>query len=119
GHVISTAAAEGKFQWLPSLNAVDILGWMAALFTLALGSIPQQDVFQRVNTSRNEKIAVWGTTIGGIAYFFFAAVPLFLAYSASMVDPALTERFMAQDSQLVLPTFVSLHMPFWLQIVFF
>lgn len=118
-HVISSAAAEGKFEWLPSLNLIDLLGWMAALFTLALGSIPQQDVFQRVNTARNEKVAVWGTTIGGIGYFFFAGVPLFLAYSGSMIDPELTARLMASDSQLVLPTFVTVHMPFWLQVMFF
>ena len=117
--VISKAAAEGKFNWLPTLDLVDMLGWMAALFTMALGSIPQQDVFQRVNTSKNETVAVWATTLGGIAYFFFAAVPLYLAYSASLVDPELTSRLMAEDSQLVLPTFVVVHMPFWLQAVFF
>jgi len=117
--VIGAAAAEGKFEWLPAMDLVDILGWIAALFTLALGSIPQQDVFQRVNTSKNEFVAVWATTLGGIAYFFFAAVPLYLAYSASMIDPAQTAVLMGQDSQLVLPTFVATHMPFWLQAIFF
>lgn len=117
--VLSKAAAEGKFEWLPTLDMVDMLGWLAALFTLALGSIPQQDVFQRVNTSKSESVAVWATTFGGIAYFFFAAVPLYLAYSASLIDPAQTEMLMQQDSQLVLPTFVLTHMPFWLQAVFF
>ena len=81
GVVIEQAAAEGKFEWLPSLDLLDMLGWMAALFTMALGSIPQQDVFQRVNTSKSEFVAVWATTLGGVAYFFFAAVPLFLAYT--------------------------------------
>ena len=117
--VIEKAAAEGKFEWLPAMDLVDILGWIAALFTMALGSIPQQDVFQRVNTSKNEMVAVCATTLGGVAYFFFAAVPLFLAYSASMIDPELTARLMAEDAQLVLPTFVITHMPFWLQAVFF
>ena len=119
GEVVAAAAAEGKFQWLPQLDLIDMLAWTAALFTLALGSIPQQDVFQRVNTSKNERVAVWGTTIGGVAYFFFAAIPLILVYSASMVDPLMTERLMESDTQLVLPSFVSLHMPFWLQVVFF
>ncbi len=117
--VLSKAAAEGKFEWLPTLDLVDMLGWMAALFTMALGSIPQQDVFQRVNTSKNERVAVWATTLGGIGYFLFAAVPLYLAYSASLIDPVQTERLMQEDSQLVLPTFVLTNMPFWLQAVFF
>lgn len=117
--VLSKASAEGKFEWLPNLDLVDMFGWMAALFTMALGSIPQQDVFQRVNTSKNETVAVWATTFGGIAYFLFAAVPLYLAFSASLIDPAQTALLMQEDSQLVLPTFVLTHMPFWLQAVFF
>jgi SSS family solute:Na+ symporter len=117
--VLERAAAEGKFDWMPSMNLLDILAWMAAFFTIALGSIPQQDVFQRVNTSRTETIAVWATTAGGIAYFFFAFVPLLLAYSASMIDPEMTSTLMENDTQLVLPTFVAVHMPFWLQVVFF
>ena len=117
--VLERAAAEGKFDWMPSMDMLDILAWMAAFFTIALGSIPQQDVFQRVNTSRTETIAVWATTAGGIAYFFFAFVPLLLAYSASMIDPEMTATLMENDTQLVLPTFVAVHMPFWLQVVFF
>jgi Na+/proline symporter len=117
--VLERAAAEGKFEWMPSMNIIDVLAWMAAFFTIALGSIPQQDVFQRVNTSRTETIAVWATTAGGVAYFFFAFVPLMLAYSASIIDPEMTATLMENDTQLVLPTFVALHMPFWLQVVFF
>jgi SSS family solute:Na+ symporter len=96
-----------------------MLGWIAALFTMALGSIPQQDVFQRVNAAKNESVAIWGTTLGGIAYFFFAAVPLFLAYSANMIDPGMVDRLMDVDSQLILPTLIVGHMPFFLQVVFF
>jgi Na+/proline symporter len=118
-HVIASAHAEGKFSFLPTLDPIDMLGWVAALFTMALGSIPQQDVFQRVNTSKNETVAVWGTTLGGIAYFFFAAVPLFLAYSATLIDAPMVERLAAIDSQMILPTLVLSHMPYWLQVVFF
>jgi solute:Na+ symporter, SSS family len=117
--VIAKASAEGKFNFLPTLDFVDMLGWIAALFTMALGSIPQQDVFQRVNASKNERVAIWGTTLGGIAYFFFAAVPLFLAYSANMIDPGMVDRLMDVDSQLILPTLIINHMPFFLQVVFF
>lgn len=117
--VIERAAAEGKFEWLPRLDALDMLAWIAALFTMMLGSIPQQDVFQRVNASKNERIAVWGTTLGGVSYFFFAAIPLFLAYSATLIDPALVTRFMEEDSQLILPHLIINHMPFTAQVVFF
>lgn len=117
--VISKAAAEGKFSFLPTLDTLDILAWIAALFTMALGSIPQQDVFQRVNSSKNESIAVWGTTLGGLSYFFFAAVPLFLVYSATIIDPEMVKRYMAIDSQLILPGLVVNYMPQLTQIIFF
>ncbi|NBO81708.1 MAG: sodium:solute symporter [Betaproteobacteria bacterium] len=117
--VFAKAAAEGKFEWLPSMDALDILGWAAALMTMALGSIPQQDVFQRVNSSKNETVAVWGTTLGGLSYFFFAAVPLFLAYTATIIDPEMVKKFLEEDSQLILPSLIMGHMPFWLQVIFF
>ncbi|MFM8676663.1 MAG: sodium:solute symporter family protein [Burkholderiaceae bacterium] len=119
GQVFAKAAAEGKFEWLPSMDAIEILGWVAALVTMALGSIPQQDVFQRVNSSKNETVAVWGTTFGGLSYFFFAAVPLFLAYTATIIDPEMVKKFLEEDSQMILPSLIMGHMPFWLQVIFF
>ena len=70
-NVISKAAAEGKFEFLPKLQWLDMIAWIATLCTMALGSIPQQDVFQRVNSAKTETIAIWATTIGGVTYFFF------------------------------------------------
>ncbi|MBS3935030.1 MAG: sodium:solute symporter family protein [Sulfuritalea sp.] len=119
GVVLERAAADGKLAWLPTLDPIDMLSWIAALVTMMLGSIPQQDVFQRVNSSRSERVAVWGTTLGGAGYFFFAAVPLFLAYSAHLIDPDMVRRLMAEDTQLILPTLVMTHMPFVAQVVFF
>lgn len=119
GNVVGQAAAEGKLDFLPTLDAADMIGWIAAFLTMALGSIPQQDVFQRVNSSRNERIAVWGTTLGGVSYFFFAAVPLFLAYTAQIIDPAMVERLIGEDSQLILPTLIIQYMPFAAQVIFF
>jgi len=118
-HVIAKASAEGKFEFLPTLDPADMLGWIAALVTMALGSVPQQDVFQRVNSAKSERVAVWGTTIGGVSYFFFAAVPLFLAYTATIIDPDMVKRYLAEDSQLILPMLIMNHMPFVMQVVFF
>ena len=117
--VLAKASAEGKFEWLPTLDPIDLLGWVAALTTMALGSIPQQDVFQRVNSSKNQTVAVWGTTLGGISYFFFAAVPLFLAYTATMIDPEMVKKFLHDDSQMILPSLIMNHMPFTMQVIFF
>jgi hypothetical protein len=87
--VIDHAAAAGKFEFWPELEWVAIITFVAGLLTMGFGSVPQQDVFQRANASKNETVAVWGTVIGGVAYLLFAAVPLYLTYAATLVDPAL------------------------------
>ncbi|MDR2690228.1 MAG: sodium:solute symporter family protein [Azoarcus sp.] len=117
--VIGRAAAEGKLDFFPALEAREILPWIAAFFTMALGSIPQQDVFQRVNSSRNERVAVWGTTLGGAIYILFAAVPMFLAYTAQIIDPEMVKQLMEKDSQMILPTLIMNHMSFATQVIFF
>lgn len=117
--VVEHAANAGKFEFWPAANWAAIITFIAGLLTMGFGSIPQQDVFQRANTSRNETIAVWGTVIGGTAYFLFAAVPIYLTYAATMVDPAMTSELLAKDAQLVLPTFVKSHLPLMAQIIFY
>ncbi|MHB1186297.1 high affinity choline transporter 1 [Thiobacillus sp.] len=117
--VIEHAAAAGKFEFWPPLEWAAIVTFIAGLLTMGLGSIPQQDVFQRANSSKNERIAVWGTVIGGSLYFVFAAVPIYLTYSATLVDPVMTTAVLADDAQLLLPTFVKTHLPFYAQIIFY
>jgi solute:Na+ symporter, SSS family len=117
--VVSHAAAQGKLEFFPKLEWRDMIGFIAAWVTLGLGSIPQQDVFQRVNASRDEGTAAWGSILGGCAYLLFASVPLFLAYSATLIDPAMVSRLIDQDSQLILPTLILDHVPLYAQIIFF
>jgi len=117
--VVEHAAAAGKFQFWPEANWAAIITFIAGLLTMGFGSVPQQDVFQRANSSRNETVAVWGTVIGGTLYFLFAAVPIYLTYSATLVDPAMTSELLAQDAQLVLPNFVKTHLPLFAQIIFY
>ncbi len=117
--VVEHAANAGKFQFWPEANWAAIITFVAGLLTMGFGSVPQQDVFQRANSSKNETVAVWGTVIGGSAYFLFAAVPIYLTYSATLVDPVMTSELLAQDAQLVLPTFVKTHLPLLAQIIFY
>jgi len=86
---------------------------------LALGSIPQQDVFQRVMSAKNENTAVRGAVLGGSLYFVFAFIPIFLAYSAFLIDEKMVTGLLATDSQLVLPTLVMQHTPVFAQVMFF
>jgi Na+/proline symporter len=117
--VIEHAAANGKFHFWPDLNGVAMVAFISGLITMGFGSIPQQDVFQRANAAKNEKGAVWGTVIGGTAYFLFAAVPLFMAYSANLIDPTLATRWLADDAQKLLPELVKSHLPLFAQVIFY
>jgi SSS family solute:Na+ symporter len=122
GTVIAAAAEAGKFEFWPKGGTREWLAFAAAWMTLALGSIPQQDVFQRVTSAKNERTAVRGTLIGGLVYFCFAFVPIFIAYSAVLIDPSLTALFKTEDArevQRILPELILNRTPLWAQVLFF
>ena len=119
GVVVEHARAAGKLEFWPGLEPRDVIAFVAAWMTMALGSIPQQDVFQRVSAAKNEKTAALGSVMGGSLYFFFAFVPMFLAYSASLIDPKMVADLLAKDSQYILPRLILDHAPFAVQVMFF
>jgi Na+/proline symporter len=86
---------------------------------MMLGSIPQQDVFQRVMSANTEKAATHGTVIGGSAYILFAFVPMFLVASALLIMPEQAAELLQEDPQKVLPTLVMTRMPLVMQVLFF
>jgi SSS family transporter len=119
GTVIAHAAAAGKFEFWPSPTPKESLWFFAAWITMMLGSIPQQDVFQRVASSKNEKVAGNASVLGGVLYFGFAFIPMFLAYSATLIDPKMVEGFIDKDPQLILPTLIMTKVPVFAQVMFF
>ena len=122
GKVIAAAAEAGKFDFFPTAGAKEWLAFLAAWMTLALGSIPQQDVFQRVTSAKNEKTAVRACLWGGGVYFCFAFVPIFIAYSALVIDPSYAKLFAGEDAreiQRILPSLILERTPIWAQVLFF
>jgi len=117
--VVQHASAAGKFTFWPTPDLKEILAFTAAWITMMFGSIPQQDVFQRVQSSKTIKIAVLASITGGCLYFIFAFVPMFLAYSATLIDPEMVNRLINTDPQMILPTLVLEHAPLIAQVVFF
>ncbi len=120
--VISAAAADGKFEFWPKGGAREWLAFTAAFLTLAIGSIPQQDIFQRVTSAKNERTAVAGTLLGGIVYFTFVFVPVYIVCAGLLIDPSLGKLLSAEDAremQRILPAFILGHTPMWVQVLFF
>ena len=118
-NVVTQAGAAGKLDFFPS-GGMDVwIPFIGAALTMMLGSIPQQDVFQRMTSAKTEKIAVRGTVLGGVLYFAFAFIPMFLAYAATLIDPVFFNELVESDSQMVLPNLILNHTPMIAQILFF
>ncbi len=117
--VIDHAAAAGKLDFFPPATLTAWIPFIGAWMTMMLGSIPQQDVFQRIASAKDERTAVGGSLLGGTLYFGFCFVPMFLAYTAMLVDPGKFAVLLERDSQLVLPTLILQHTPVVAQILFF
>ena len=117
--VLDYAVKNGKLQFFPTGGFKEWLFFSAAAMTMMLGSIPQQDVFARVMSSKDAKTAVRGPVIGGILYFLFALIPMFVVMAAVIIMPEVTATLLKDDPQKVLPTLVMQKMPLLLQIAFF
>ncbi|WP_353140306.1 sodium:solute symporter family protein [Limnohabitans sp.] len=117
--VLALAISQDMFKFWPEPHMKDILFFFASAITIMLGSIPQQDVFQRVMSANSIKAATRGPVIGGICYILFAFVPMFLVVSAMLIMPEQAAALIADDPQKVLPTLVMTQMPFVMQVLFF
>lgn len=117
--IIEHARAAGKLDFFPEADMSAWLTFIGTGLTMMLGSIPQQDVFQRITSAKSAKIAIWGSVLGASLYFCFTFVPMFIAYSATLIDPAQFSALIAEDSQKVLPTLVMQQMPVFAQAIFF
>lgn len=117
--VLALAVSQDMFKFWPEPNFKDILFFFAGAITIMLGSIPQQDVFQRVMSANTEYAATRGPVIGGVFYILFAFVPMFLVVSAMIIMPEQATALIKDDPQKVLPVLVMTQMPFVMQVLFF
>lgn len=95
-----------------------MLAWVVfftALMTQGFGSIPQQDIYQRAMSARNEKESMWASILGGLLYFTIVMIPIAIATIARHLYPDI----LTKDSQLLIPTLISDHTSLLLQVLFF
>lgn len=117
--VFALAQSKELFRFLPEPSFTEVAMFIGAALTMMLGSIPQQDVFQRVMSAKDEKTARNGAMIGGVSYILFAAVPMFIVASAVVVMGQQALDLARDDYQKLLPLFVLTKMPLLMQILFF
>ncbi|MBS0308570.1 MAG: sodium:solute symporter family protein [Proteobacteria bacterium] len=119
GKVLALASKHDLWNFLPPPTFTEIAMFVGAGLTMMLGSIPQQDVFQRVMSAKDEKTARNGAVIGGASYILFAFVPMFIVASAVVIMGSDALDLAKNDYQRLLPTFIMTKMPLVMQILFF
>jgi SSS family solute:Na+ symporter len=117
--VLHMVQQKDLWNFLPPAKFTDVAFFVGSAVTMMLGSIPQQDVYQRVMSAKNAPTARAGAVIGGASYILFAAVPMFIVACAVIVMGHEALDLAKSDYQRVLPTFVMTRMPLVMQILFF
>jgi SSS family transporter len=103
------------FRFFPKMEFKEIMIYLAAWSVLGLGSIPSQDVFQRVMSSGSVKVAVRSCFIAASLYLSIAMLPLFISICVKHLYP----EFSTGDTQLALPNMVLAHTNTFVQVLFF
>lgn len=107
----------GHLQIFP--HATDsMLAWIVfftALMTQGFGSVPQQDIYQRAMSARNERESMWASIVGGVLYFTVVMIPIAIATIAGHLYPDILK----DNSQLLIPKLVSEHTSLIIQTLFF
>lgn len=103
------------WRFIPKeFSLASLMAYIAAWITIGLGSIPQQDIFQRVMAAKNEKAAVRASHIGATMYLTIGLVPVLIGWIGIKLYPSL-----AQAGENLLPQLVLNHSPIILKILFF
>jgi len=112
---ILEAAPPESFQFWPEARWDSWVNYLGAWMILGLGSIPSQDIYQRVMSAKSEKVAVRSTYLSGGFYLSFGLLPLFIALGARVLYPDIY----LENKQMLLPEMVLQHGGLPIQILFF
>ncbi|GAA4438228.1 sodium:solute symporter family protein [Pontibacter saemangeumensis] len=113
---VTNGLPDGFMRFVPGeRDAVSWLNYLGLWITIGLGSIPQQDVFQRVMSAKSERVAVAASISAGVLYLTVAFMPLLLALYARHLHPEL----LLQDAQLLVPGLILRSSSLLLQVLFF
>ncbi|MBL7792772.1 MAG: sodium:solute symporter family protein [Saprospiraceae bacterium] len=110
---------EGFFNMIPEFKPIPFLEYIAAWITIGLGSIPGQDVFQRVMSAKSARTSVISSYVAGAMYLSIGLIPLFIALCGKALYPDLRELGGVENEQLMLPVMVLKHGTLLIQIMFF
>lgn len=105
----------GFWRFLPENDPQSIMDYIAAWITIGLGSIPQQDVFQRVMSAKSARTAQLASLTGGLMYLTIAFLPLIMGLCAKQLYPNIA----MEDGQTIITQTVMMHGTLWMQVLFY
>ncbi len=113
--IFQYAHDQNYLKWEYNDHYPNIWSIVVVLFAMILGSIPQQDTYQRITSAKNENTAIYGTILGAFVYLFVTVIPIL------MVMAALKSGFLPQDEnfELVVIKYIVAKTPPIIQILFF
>ncbi|MFN5785000.1 MAG: sodium:solute symporter family protein [Flavobacteriia bacterium] len=112
--IVSMKAGDDFFK-LVNTDKLSMWEWGAAWITVGLGSIPSQDVFQRVISAKSEKIAIRASLTSGVLYLVIGLLPLLIGLVGSQLYPDFYQTHKGNFISAV----ILYKTPVWIQIVFF
>jgi SSS family transporter len=116
--VLTTAHTENNdfFNFFPKERSLkEWLEYFTAWITLGLGSLPQQDIFQRVMAAKSEKDSENAAYLSAFMYLTIAFIPLLIALCSKQLYPNLA----LNNLQMLLPNMVIQHFGLFMKILFF
>lgn len=115
---ITEQTPDGFFRILPEATWDSVDGWITSWIVVGLGSLASQDIFQRVNSARSEKVAVRSTYIGAGMYLFMSMLPLLIALCVRVLEPNQFISGDVVDFQSLVPQVALRHGNLFVQIFF-
>ena len=92
------------FRILPEWDFMGIAKYIAALITIGLGAIPQQDLYQRIKACNNAETARYSAIFSSVLYIIICLIPLSIILAVKITNPDLIMGL--DDQQMVLPKIV-------------
>lgn len=105
------------FRILPEWDFMGIAKYIAALITIGLGAIPQQDLYQRIKACNNAETARYSAIFSSVLYIIICLIPLSIILAVKITNPDLIMGL--DDQQMVLPKIVMQKSNIFVQFLFF
>ncbi len=103
------------FMELYDSDRLSWLEWLGAWCTIGLGSVASQDIFQRVVSSRNERVAMWSSISASVLYLLIGIIPLMIVWLGAHSFP----EFYEKNQGNFISALIMHKTPVWIRVIYF